>query len=75
MFGLSFAKLLVLVVAIAGIIALFRLVSVLKRQQELARRQDRDRPPRRTRGRTPNEQAQIRDMAACGRCGGRWSIS
>ncbi len=72
MFGISIQKLLVLIVIIAGVIAAFRVISSLKRQQELARRnreaQDARRPRRREEP-APGDQAQIQDMAACGRCG------
>jgi len=69
-FGLSFQKLLVLVIAVVGIIAVFRLVNTLKRQQELARREQEARPRQRQPEPPPRrDQAQIEDMAACGRCG------
>jgi len=69
-FGLSFQKLIVLVVVIGGVIAAFRLISVLKRQQELARKEGQQRQPRRPAwGRRQKDQGQIEDMAACGRCG------
>ncbi len=70
MFGLSIQKLLVLGVVIVGIIAAFRLISTLKRQQEIARRNQAG--SRRGRRQDPPSnpgQKQIEDMAACGRCG------
>ncbi len=70
MFGLSIQKLLVLAVVVVGIIAAFRLIGTLKRQQDLARRNQSERRSRRPRGPAPQpDQAQIEDMAACGRCG------
>lgn len=70
MFGLSIQKLLVLGVVIVGVIAAFRLLSTLKRQQEIARR-NQQATERRQRQEQPTQpdQQQIEDMAACGKCG------
>ncbi len=70
MFGLSFQKLLVLGIVIVGVIAAFRLLSTLKRQQEIARRNQEAAARQREAERAhQGHQEQIEDMAACGRCG------
>ncbi|GAB5469640.1 MAG: hypothetical protein Kilf2KO_26700 [Rhodospirillales bacterium] len=72
MFGISVQKLLVLALVIGGIIVAFRLLSTLKRQQEITRRAQRDQAARDAASRPappPGEQARIQDMAACARCG------
>ncbi len=72
MFGISIQKLLVLIAVIGAIIVAFRLISTVKRQQELARRNQDARNAARAERQAepaPSDRAQIQDMAACGRCG------
>ncbi|MBC6404215.1 MAG: hypothetical protein GDA41_00535 [Rhodospirillales bacterium] len=68
-FGISFPKFLVLGLVIVGIIVAFRLISVMKRQQEIARRNQRERARQRPQHDPRPGQRQIEDMAACARCG------
>ncbi|MEO1194302.1 MAG: hypothetical protein AAFY02_21300 [Pseudomonadota bacterium] len=71
MFGLSLQKLLVLALVIGGVIIAFRLISTLKKQQEITRQALREQQARDAAQQPApqKDQAQIQDMAACARCG------